>query len=173
MTSTTEIQLNVIQEYMDAVSDYHEATLLVAEMRTRLVEAIQANKRAGLSNPDPLSAIVGFNSKQAEPIVEAVTRKAPMVSRNGASGTSGRKRNSPGHTKKVVYDALPGNAEAISKRTGLSQRKVWAAMADLMNAGLVQRHGSRGNTTYTVKGTKVNWTEKQFASKYTAKTSSN
>jgi len=172
MISKTETQLNVIQEYMDAVSDYHEATLLVAEMRTRLVEAIQANKQAGVSNPDPLSAIVGFSAKQTEPLVEAITRKAPVVSRNG-SGSGSRKRNSPGHTKKVVYEALPGSAEAISRRTGLPQRKVWAAMADLMNAGLAQRHGSRGNTTYTVKGTKVNWTEKQFAPKYTAKSSNN
>lgn len=166
----TELQLNAIQEYMDAVADYHEATLLVAEMRTRLLESIQANKKAGLSNSDPLSAIVGLSAVERKPVVETVVRKTTL-SRN--SDSSRPKRNSPGHTKKLVYEALPGDVSAIGARTGLSHRKIWAAASDLLKTGMIEKHGTRGNTTYTVKGERVEWSEKQFATKYTAKSSSN
>lgn len=167
----TEIQLNAIQDYMDAVADYHEATLLVAEMRSRLLESIQANKKAGLSNPDPLSAIIGLSSTERKTPVETVVRKT-TISRN-SDNSHQRKRNSPGYTKKLVYEALPGDVAAISARTGLSHRKIWAAAADLLKTDMIEKHGTRGNTTYTVKGDRVEWSEKQFAVKYTAKSSSN
>ncbi len=164
----TELQLNAIQEYMDAVSDYHEATLLVSEMRVRLVESIQANRRAGLKNPDPLSAIIGLASTEQESVVERVTRKVPATPTRSSNGTGevrtrNSPRNSPGHTKKAVYDALPGDASALAARTGLPKTKIWSAAADLVNAGLVEKHGTQGNTTYTVKGERRDMDVSEFA----------
>lgn len=165
MTKQTELQLNAIQEYMDSVADYHEATLLVAEMRARLVEAIAANKKAGIANPDPLSAILGLNSQEDNRVVERVAKKVTINrSSNGAKPTRNSPRNSPGMTKKAVYDALPGGVSAISSRTGLRKEQISSAVADLVNAGLVDKHGTHGNTTYTVRGEKKEMTAKDFAS---------
>jgi hypothetical protein len=170
MISKTETQLNAIQEYMDAVADYHEATLLVAEMRSRLLESIKANKKAGLSSADPLSAIVGLSAVESKPVVETVVRKTTLSRK---SNNTKRSRNSPGYTKKLVYEALPGDVSAIGSRTGLTHRKIWAAAADLLKVNMIEKHGTRGNTTYTVKGSRVEWSERQFAAKYTPKSSSN
>lgn len=165
MTKQTEIQLNAIQEYMDAVADFHEATLLVAEMRTRLVSAIEANRTAGINNPDPLSAIIESSTNGSVPlVVERVAEKITVPRTSNNKYTRNSPRNSPGATKKAVYDALPGDASAIAARTGLRREQIWSAVADLVNAGLVEKHGTHGNTTYSVKGEKKHMTAKQFAS---------
>jgi hypothetical protein len=116
-----------------------------------------------MTNPDPLSAVIG--AVVVETSVEKVARKIvePKVSTNGRR-TRNSPRNSPGTTKQAVYDALPGDASAIAKRTGLSVTQVYGAMADLVNAGFAERHGTRGNTTYTVKGECKKWTAKEWAS---------
>ena len=165
MTENTAIQLQAIQEYMDAVADFHEATLLVAEMRARLVNAIEANRLSGMKSPDPLSAVVGAvvgvsDLPATDTTVDKVFRK--VVSTNGRTRNS--PRSAPGTTKYAVYNALPGDASAIAKRTGLTRTQVWGAVADLVNAGYAERTGSHGNTTYSVKGERLNWTAKEWSS---------
>lgn len=166
------MRLQAIEEYIDAVADFHEAKLLMAEMRQRVISAIESNRVLGISKSDPLGAIVGINLDRDVAIIsnstiDAVTNAvvAPVVKRsmNGNGRTRKSPRNSPGMTKKTVYEALPGDVRAIVRRTGFSSGQVHAATADLVAGGLAERHGTRGNYTYVVSGDVVNWEAKQFA----------
>lgn len=162
-----ELTMHSLDEYVNAAADYHEALLLVEEMKQRVIAAVEANTVAGLSKPDPLRVL---EDSAVHAIERALTTNGTQQNRQIAAEivkrTKNSPRNSPGTSKKAVYDALPGDVRAIMKRTGLTDTQVYAAAADLAVGGLIERHGTRGNTTYTVKGEKKNWTAKQFASIY-------
>jgi hypothetical protein len=162
-----ELVMHSLDEYVSAVADYHEALLLVEEMKQRVVNAVEANTIAGLSKPDPLKALedVAVNAIERA-LTTNGTGHAVQIAADVKRRTKNSPRNSPGMTKKAVYDALPGDVRAIMKRTGLSGTQVYAAAADLAAGNLIERHGSRGNTTYVVKGEKKDWDAKQFAGIY-------
>jgi len=172
-----DLQIGCIQEYMSAAQDLHDAMLLLNEAKMRVRSAIESNRKAKISVVDPLgltSQIINTptGSTLVEAVVNQVTTVAPAVARTNSESTRRTKnspRNSPGTSKRAVYNALPGDVHAIMKRTGLSDAQVYAAAADLLGGDLIERHGTRGNTTYTIKGDKKNWSAKQFAKIYTNK----
>lgn len=168
--SETHMRLQAIEEYVDAVADYHEAKLLLAEMMKRVVSAVDSNKAAGINKPDPLGAIVRTRPYVVSPpqIDDAIQRVTTTIARarkpvNKKPRTPNSKRNSPGQSKKLVYEALPGSANDVAKRTGLSRGQVTAAVAELIGAGVAEKYGSRGNTTYAVKGDRIDLSPRGFA----------
>jgi hypothetical protein len=172
MTKVEE-QVSSIEEYVNAAADFNDAMTLLAEARVRVTRAIQANEVVGISKADPLRLLERIST--GEPVEAHLNGRGPVSQvesqivtnkREGEKRTKNSPRNSPGLTKKMVYEALPGDANVISKRTGLTKSQIWAAVADLLLGGLVERHGTRGNTTYTVKGDRVDWTAQQFAPVY-------
>lgn len=172
MTKIDE-QINSIEEYVAASADYHDALTLLAEAKVRVLRAIDANKAAGIAKTDPLRLMTKImlddmenRSNGRRDHVAVVQSKIVTTNSQNEKRTKNSPRNSPGATKKAVYDALPGDVRAIMQRTGLADTQVYAAAADLVAGGLVERHGTRGNTTYVVKGEKKNWDAKRFAGIY-------
>lgn len=166
--SETHMRLQAIEEYVDAVADYHEAKLLLAEMMKRVVSAVDSNKAAGISKPDPLGAIIRtrpyvISPPQIDAAIQRVTTTVARKSVNKKPRTPNSKRNSPGQSKKLVYEALPGSAGDVAKRTGLSRGQVTAAVAELIGAGVAEKYGSRGNTTYATKGDRIDLSPRGFA----------